>query len=117
MNINEHILQIHGKATLLEPIERDHAYKIFIEGEITDVREPSNDDGTVDRIYIFKVARAEVTDQLGKVTKTRDARKQSQKMRAIIKREWENLDNNMDEETYYQRRTSEIMSKMIEGEI
>lgn len=115
--LNSKILQIRGKAELLEDIDRDQAYTIKIDGEITDVREPSNEDGTFDRVYIFNVARAEVVDQLGKTTKTKDARKMSQKVRAVIRHEWENANTDKTEEDYYQDRMKGIMRGIIEGKI
>ena len=117
MEIKEHILQIKGKATLLEPIDRNQAYKVFVEGQVVDVREPGNDDGTCDKVFIFQVARAEVVDNLGKVTKTRDSRSMSVKMRAVLSREWDESPTSEDKEAYYQRRMGEIMSGIINGKI
>jgi len=117
MEINEHIIQVRGKATLLEPIERDNAYKLFVEGQIIDVREPSNDDGTVDRVYIFQLARAEIVGEMGKITRTKDSRRAHVKLRSTIRREWEISNSELSEEDFYQKMMSKIMAKIINGEI
>lgn len=115
--VQDKYIQIKGKVILLDDIDREQAYKLTIDGEIVDVREPTNDDGTVDRVYIFQVARAEVTDNLGKVTKTKDSRQASVKLRSIITHEWEAKGTEESKEDYYQKRMTGIMRGIIEGKI
>ena len=115
--LNESYIQIKGKAMLLEPIDRSIAYKLEVDGEITEVKELNNENGKFDRVYVFQVARAEVKDNLGKVTRTKDSRRAHIKLRSTIRYEWEHSQSEKTEEEYYQEKMSKIMKAIIEGKI
>ena len=117
--INNSYIAVRGKALLLENVDPTLAYRLVCEGEFTKVTDDlkSGSDGSLDKIYTFEIARAEVHDSLGKITKTKDIRKASQKLRAILRVEWESSGEGKTEEEYYQIRMGEIMRAVIDQKI
>lgn len=115
--INEYVFALSGKASIPEPLEMDSAYSVLVDCEVVGQSDESNQDGTVDRIFKAKFIRAIVADSHGKSTKTRDARKKSQQMRAVIRQEWKEKGGELTEEEYYNRRMDDILDKLIEGTI
>lgn len=116
--INEYVLKLTGKANIPVPLKVGSSYTAKIEGAITSETKEDNDDGTYNVYFKFQPIIAEITNENGVTTKTKDLRKDSQKMRAIIRREWEDSNNSeKTEEEYYRKRMSDLMRKIIEGEI
>lgn len=118
MKISSYILKFSGKVELPKELEISKGYKIKLDGEVRSATDSTNDDGTFNRTYKFAPIIGEVEDELGQITKTKDARSASKKMRACIRHEWsENKDTKLDEEEYYQQRMSGLIRKLIDGQI
>ena len=115
--ISEHVLQLSGKATLMEELKMGRAFKLEIDGAVDRTMDDDNEDGTITRYYRFKPILVKVLYEGGEITKTKDIRKRSQQMRAIIHHEWENRDDAIPEEEYYDRRMAELNKKLFDGQI
>lgn len=55
MEVNSHILKLTGKAELEHGMTLGDDYTITLNGQIVKQEDKDNQDGTVDRIYTFKV--------------------------------------------------------------
>ena len=116
--INEHVIKIQGKATLLEPLDLSHNFKVEVDGAVTDVTDSDNDDGSFTRTYKFKPTIVKILKDNGEVTRTKDTRSRSQQMRAVITREWrEKPEETLTVEEYYEKRMLGLISKLIDGAI
>lgn len=115
--INEHILKLQGKATLLESLDLGRAFKLEVDGAVDQTTDEDNQDGTFNRYYRFRPILVKVLFDNGEVTRTKDTRSRSKQMRAAIRREWESKNEPVTEEDYYDRRMSALIGKLINGEI
>lgn len=115
--INEHILKISGRATLLEPIDLSKNYKIQVDGAITQVTDVDNQNGEYDRIYKFEPTVVTVLKDNGEITRTKDTRSRSQQLRAVITREWRESNENITAEEYYEREMKDLIARRINREI
>ena len=114
--ISSRVLKLQGQVEIPEDLQME-AYKIYFEGEVRKIEESDNDDGTLTKTFKFMPLIGEIADSLGKITKTRDARKESQKMRAIIRHEWLESGSNLSEEDYYKQRMTGLNRKILNREI
>ena len=55
MNINEHILKISGSVPIDDKYELGQEIDIKLTGEIVQISDKNRQDGTMDRVYCFKV--------------------------------------------------------------
>ncbi len=118
MDISNYVLKLTGKVELKKPLEIGKSYNIYFDGEIREAKDSSNDDGTLTRTYTFMPILGDIVGENGEVTKTKDARKRSQQLRATIRREWlEKNDSQLDENMYYDKRMVGILNAVIEGKI
>ena len=118
MEITEHILKIAGKATMLEPLDLSHSFKLEIDGAVTDTTDTDNQDGSFSRAYKFKPTVIKVIKDNGEVTKTKDTRGMSVQMRAVITREWrEDGATTLTSEEYYDRRMGQLIQDLINRKI
>ena len=108
--INDYVLKLSGKVSLLEPIENDRQYNIAIKGEVVSKTEKPNQDGTYDIIYKFQPKVVEILKDAGKVIKSKDNRRNSQKLRAMIHFRWEHSNSELDSEEYYDRFMKKLMA-------
>ena len=116
MEINEHTLKFLGKAHIPEAPELGHAYKVFIDCVIDDPAYHNNEDGTYDAIYKVKPIRAVLEDNKGKAIQSRDTRKRSQQLRAVLYKFWEaNANDVPDHDEAYDRTMKHIL--MNAGEL
>lgn len=115
--INEYIIKIQGKATLFEPLNLSRVYKVEIDGAITDVIDTDNENGTYSRTYRFKPTLVNVLADNGEVTRTKDIRSRSQQLRAVITREWRDLNEPISAEDYYEKEMKTLIAKRINKEI
>jgi len=113
MKISSNSIKLTGKAELSEPLEIDKNYKVTLQGSITSSADHSNQDGTASRTFIFKPILVEVIDETGETIKAKDTRRMSQKLRAILYREWQDSGEDIDEEKYYEREMKGIMSERL----
>lgn len=102
MEINEHIIQLSGKASIPEPLEVGGNYKITMDGSVITETMSDNHDGTANRIFKFKPIVLLTTDKTGKTIKSKDTRSMSQLLRGSIRKRWINIASRMDEEKYYE---------------
>lgn len=118
MQINERIIKIGGKATLLEPLEVGTAFKLEVDGAVTATTYSDNHDGTFDETFKFEPITISVLKNNGQITKTKDTRARSVQMRAVITREWrEDTASELTAEEYYDRRMVEILDMIINKRI
>lgn len=115
--INEHILKISGKATLLEPLDLSKSFKLEVDGAVIETSDTDNEDGTFNRSYKFKPTIVSVLKDNGETTKTKDTRSRSQQLRAVITREWRASTENITAEEYYDREMATLIRKRINQEI
>jgi hypothetical protein len=99
--ITEYVLKLSGKASLLEPIDLSHNYKVQVDGSVVEVADADNQDGTYTRYYKYKPARVSVINEAGEMIKAKDVRRRSEQLRAAIWKEWQLLNEPVDFDTYY----------------
>lgn len=112
--VSSHILRFSGKAELPSAIEIGHNYQVQAEGSITTMSENDNEDGTVNRIYTFRPVRIEIAIPTGETLKLKDARTNSQLMRALIFKHWKGLASPVSFEETYDKVCRGIMRDMSE---
>ena len=115
--INEHILRISGKATLLEPLDLSRSFKLEVDGAVTEVSDIDNQNGEYARVYKFKPTIVQVLKDNGEITRTKDTRSRSQQFRAVITREWREENETISAEDYYDREMKELIARRINKEI
>lgn len=103
MEISSHILQLTGKAELPYEINMSSKYHISLEGGVNSISEIDNEDGTANKIYKFKSIKVELLDETGKVTKLKDTRKNSEKLRSRIRFMWQDKNIETPPDKYYDK--------------
>jgi hypothetical protein len=53
-NVNEHLIRISGVVAIEHPLEMDQDVEVVIKGAVVKVEDKSNQNGTIDRVYIIK---------------------------------------------------------------
>lgn len=101
--IKSHILQLQGKVELPQEIGGGHNYHVSVSGSITSIAESDNEDGTWNRTYKFRPVKLELLDALGKTIVAKDARKQSQLTRGLVRKLWLERQSPLEEEEFYNR--------------
>mgnify|MGYP001611315524 FL=1 len=99
--INDYVLRLSGKVSLLEPIELDENYKFTISGTIISQTDKSNQDGTFNREYRLEPIIVELLDKLGRAIKSKDPRSKSKLLRACLYRNWKETPNDLSDEEFY----------------
>lgn len=115
--INEHVIKLSGKATLLEPLDLSRSFKLEVDGAVIESSDADNQDGTFTRSYKFKPTIIKVLNDNGEVTRTKDTRSMSQQMRAVLTREWRESNETITAEEYYEREMKILIHKRINQEI
>lgn len=82
--MNSHILKITRNAELPESLEIGNEYKVLIDGEVTGISKDDQDDGSFSFTYKMQLRSVELIDNVGKVIKSKDNKKQSVKLRGQI---------------------------------
>lgn len=118
--INEHILQLSGKANLPQPLKENCSYMINAEIDIKDIIHKNRQDGTKDLIYKGKsTGIVQIQNQRNKeeVFFAKDTRTASQKLRFAIELYHQNHNGEPDyefiypnSEEFYQRTMNKIMA-------
>jgi len=103
MQTNDHIIKFTGSASLPEPLEYQHNYKIIIDGEVRGADPRPNDDGTQNIIYPVRLITAEVLKDDGKTIKSKDRSSKSKKLRGAIYFFKEEHYPDEDEEEFYDK--------------
>jgi ribosomal 50S subunit-recycling heat shock protein len=110
MEINEYILKLTGAASLLEPLENDKDYLISVDGSIVKKSEEPNDDGTMNITFTFKPKTIEILKDNGQTIKSKDIRRNSQKLRAMIYYLYQESGTEMEQEEFYDKFMGKLMS-------
>ena len=116
--INDYVLKLRGKVSLLEPIELGHNYRITMGGSITEVTDKDNEDGTLNRYYSFEPIQVEVLNALGKSIGSKDPRSKSKLLRACFYKDWKEFPNDFGDEDFYDLVMDYIIrnhDKFVEG--
>lgn len=115
--INEHILQLTGKATLPIEMKMEEAYTVELTGEVVSETKVPNQDGTHNVLYKFKPIIALIKDTHGTVAKTKDLRNNSVKFRKSVWKVWADKNLQGDFETFYDYATTKsilLLDKIAE---
>jgi hypothetical protein len=112
-NYSDYIIKLSGGVSIPVPIDDTKSYKILLDGAFPSSTDHNNEDGTYTKEFKFKPIMGEIIGENGEITKIKDVRKASQKLRAIIRKEWETADSNLTEEEFYQREMNEIISERL----
>lgn len=115
--ISEHVIKLHGKATLEKELDLSHAFKVELDGAVDQTIDEDNQDGSYTRYYRFRPILAKIIADNGEITKTKDARSRSQQMRATIRREWQLNQSSEIDNDYYDNRMLGLIKRIIDGEI
>jgi len=115
--INDYYLKISGKAEIPEPATIGHNYSVNISGSITSKTEEDNEDGTSSFYFKFEPILVELLTPLGKTLKAKDTRRKSQMLRSCIWKEWQETQSDQEFKKYYENRMSDIIKKIIDGEL
>jgi hypothetical protein len=107
--INDYILKISGKVSMLEPVEMGHNYRTVIEGSITTITDSDNEDGKINRTYLFKPIKVDLVNEKGQTIKTKDPRSNSKKIRSVSYAIWKARNLACEEEDFYNRFTRQII--------
>lgn len=99
--INDYVLRLTGKVSLLQPIEIGKNYKVIISGSITSSELKDNHDGTFNSYYKFEPVLVETINELGETIKSKDPRSKSKLLRACLYQDWKNIPNNKSDEDFY----------------
>ena len=110
--INEYILKLTGKVNLPESLEMGHSYKVLIDGEITQVTDSNNQDGTINKSYKFEPLICEVQKDNGDTIKAKDPRKNSVKIRKVCYAIWATKQTDKTADEVYDKVTNIIIQNM-----
>lgn len=108
--INSYILKLSGRAELPKEIEPGHNYHISLEGSIPKMELHDNEDGTWNKVYLFRPVKVELLNSKGESLKLKDTRKKSQLWRAQVWKRHSESDSNLSFEDFYER----LMVNMIQ---
>ena len=110
--INDYILKLTGKVSILEPLELGHNYKLLIDGEVTSVTDTNNQDGTKNRVYKYEPILCTIQKDNGETIKAKDARSNSTKIRKVLYAVWLQKNSDLDFDNFYDRFTALIISNV-----
>ena len=82
--MNSHILKISKNAELPESLEIGHDYQIVVKGTCTGISKDDSEDGYFAFTNKLALTEVELIDKTGKTLKSKDTRRQSQKLRSQI---------------------------------
>lgn len=112
---NEYVIKLSGKASISQDLKIGKNYTIKAEGTITSKTESDNDDGTHTFYSKFQPIIIEITAEGEKAIRAKDIRRQSQKLRGILWRQWGEKNEEIEFENFYNKRMAEILSAVVEG--
>ena len=99
--INDYVLRLTGKVSLLQPINLGENYKFTISGSITSQTDKDNHDGTINREYRIEPIVVELINELGQAIKSKDSRSKSKLLRACFYKDWKEIPNDLGDEDFY----------------
>lgn len=107
--INDYVLKLSGKVSILEPIEIGRNYKVEIDGTITNETLSDNQDGKFNLYYKFEPILAKIKKDNGEIIKAKDPRKNSQKLRNLLYAIWLNNNDSSVFEDFYDEFMTYVM--------
>ena len=112
---NSYVIKLMGKAELPNELEIGHNYSVSIQGSITAKTESDNEDGSSTFYYKFEPVVVEVITEKGERIRAKDTRGMSKQLRSCIWKNWQDANENIDFEDYYQSEMKRIIKAEIEG--
>lgn len=103
MEINEHIIQLRGSASIPEALTIGNNYKIIADGSITDESLKDNHDGTFNKKFFFQPVLVEIVDDKGKSIKAQDTRSDSKLWKGILWAKWKQDDRGLNDDEFYHK--------------
>ncbi len=112
---NEYVLKLAGKAYIPQELEIGRNYKITSDGTITAKIETDLDNGSHLLTFKFSPVLVEIQEEGKPAIRAKDVRRQSQKLRGIIYRQWQEDNVSIEFEIYYEKKMLNIIQAVIEG--
>lgn len=94
-------VKISGKANIPEALAIGHNYRLTADCSITSEQRIDNNDGTFDVVFKVEPVTVEIGRDNGTTVKAKDPRKNSQKVRNTLYREWSMANIPIDFEVFY----------------
>ena len=109
---NRYFIKIQGKANIPSELAIGHNYKVEADCSITSEQKNDNEDGTFDIVYKVEPITASIQKDNGVVVKAKDPRRNSQKIRNSLYRDWSNLSVAIDFDRFYDEATNIILKEI-----
>lgn len=106
-------VKINGKANIPERLEIGHNFKLTSDCSVTQEQKVDNNDGSFDVIFKLEPVTVSIEQDNGKTVKAKDPRKNSQKVRNTLYREWSFLNVPIDFDTFYDACTNIIIKNAV----
>ena len=87
--MNSHSLKVTGKVELSQNLKIDTNYRVAIEGSIVNESTSPNHDWTYSKTYSLRPINVLIHDTLWDTIKSKDPRKNSEKLRSKLKYDWD----------------------------
>ena len=105
--VNEKLLKFKGTLVINDDLDRDCDYTFGLTANIQDIRTPSNNDGTYNKVFVAKlIGDAVIQNKWGKNIKSKAKGSPSQKLRNCIIFDYEGEDRNQ----YYEQVMTKILA-------
>ena len=111
--MEEFYLKLNGKVNIPEKLELGHNYHAILGGSITKEERLDLNNGDFAITAKFEPITCEVLTPKGKTLKAKDKRKMSQKLRGRIFMIWQEGQEQMDFDEYYEKRMKEIITNLV----
>jgi hypothetical protein len=85
-----HFIKLQGKANIPEPLEIDKGYQVIASVAITKTLKSSNNNGEFNVTYVAEPYSIEIVKETGSRVKAGDPRRNSQKIRNMLWKEYAN---------------------------
>jgi len=110
--IKDYILKLSGKASLLQEMENDKEYNLKVNGEITEMTEKSNNDGSYNIVYKFEPKIIEIEGEGGEIIRTKDIKRKSQKLRGALYYLWQESNAKLDQDEFYDMFMDKLLANL-----
>lgn len=105
-------VKITGKANIPTPLSIGHNFRLAADCSVTQEQRIDNNDGSFDVVYKVEPVTVEVTKDNGEVVRARDPRRNSQKVRNALYREWGFSGEAIDFDAFYDVCTNIIIKNV-----
>ena len=111
MNPNDNQIKLSGTASIPEPLQLGHDYKVEVTANAYKVEAIDNQDGSFDKIHKLKIITAEITDGGRKISaKVKGSQSKLFRFRVIEEKQLEYPD--MDDEEAYNKVMSYLLDRV-----